>query len=245
MTLRTRTSFLRAGAAAALLLALVVVAHPRRAIAGRTNVASEGAVGRPFSNETPDDRVRAAARRRLAERAADTYIGEMLAAHDSSLARWPDRDGEPLTVWVQPATDIEGWTESYLEDVQSAFDEWNAVRIPLRFSFTTDSAAADVHVTFVDHFDEEISGRTKWARDDQWWITDANIVLAVYHRDGPMLDDDAMHAMTLHEIGHLLGLDHTRDSSSIMAPRVRVRSLSRADRATLRLLYTLPAGAMR
>jgi hypothetical protein len=189
--------------------------------------------------------MRAAVRRTLAEHARGTYIGEMLAERDSALARWPARDGEPLTVWIQPTSDIAGWKNSYPGEVRGAFREWSAVKLPVRFVFTTDSAAADVHVTFVVHFDEEISGRTKWARDDDWWITDADIVLAVYHRDGPILDDDAMRAMSLHEIGHLLGLDHTTDSTSIMAPKVHVRTLSRADRATVRLLYTLPPGAVR
>jgi predicted Zn-dependent protease len=68
--------------------------------------------------------------------------------------------------------------------------------------------------------------------------------LAVAHHDGVMLDDDAMHAMTLHEVGHLIGLDHTKDPLSVMAPRVRVRELSRADRATAQLLYALPPGPM-
>jgi hypothetical protein len=115
----------------------------------------------------------------------------------------------------------------------------------VRFAFTSDSARADVHVTFIDHFDEPISGRTKWARDDNWWITNADIVLAVHHQGGSALDDDAMHAMALHEFGHLLGLDHTEDATSIMAPRVRVRELSSADSATVRLLYTLPPGGVR
>jgi predicted Zn-dependent protease len=60
-----------------------------------------------------------------------------------------------------------------------------------------------------------------------------------------VLDEDAMRAMALHEIGHLLGLDHTYDVRSIMAPKVRVRALSSADKATVRLLYTLPPGAVR
>ena len=66
-------------------------------------------------------------------------------------------------------------------------------------------------------------------------ITDANIVLALHHNRGELLDYDAMHAMALHEIGHLLGLDHTQDTLSIMAPKVRVRELSDADAATVRL----------
>ncbi len=102
-----------------------------------------------------------------------------------------------------------------------------------------------MHVRFIDHFDEPISGRTRWTRDDNWTITDANITLAVHHVHGELLDDDAMRAIALHEIGHLLGLDHTRDSLSVMAPRVSVRELADADRATARLLYALPAGSVR
>jgi predicted Zn-dependent protease len=126
--------------------------------------------------------------------------------------------------------------------VRAAFQEWSALRLPVRFTFVDDSANAEVHVNWIDRFNEPISGRTRWARDDDWVITDANITLAVHHNRGEQLDEDAMRAMALHEIGHLLGLDHTTDSLSIMAPKVRVRQLSDADRATVRLLYALPAG---
>lgn len=238
-------SRLAAGTLAAV-LAMAPLSSSTRAEHGRTSVASSGAVGRPLTNETPSTTPdRDDVRRRLAERGHDTYIGEMLAERDSALARWPDRAGYPLDVWVQATTNIPGWRASYVEEVRDAFLEWNSVKLPVGFRFTDDSASADIHVRFVDHFDEEISGRTKWARDNHWWITDADIALAVYHRDGPILDEEAMHAMSLHEIGHVLGLDHTADSTSIMAPKVRVRALSRADRATVRLLYTLPPGGVR
>src|SRR5918998_1235891 len=186
-----------------------------------------------------------AIQRELRRRAAGAYIGEMLLSRDSSLARWPERRARPIRVWIQPTSDLPDWTSTYVDEVYAAFDEWDALDLPVSFTYVADSTDAEVHVTWIDHFREPISGRTKWARDDDWWITDAAIVLAVHHHKGDVLDEDAMRAMALHEIGHLLGLDHTYDVRSIMAPKVRVRALSSADKATVRLLYTLPPGAVR
>ena len=244
--MKLRISRLRAGLAAALVLTLLPTSAPVRPSHSRTSVASAGALANPFSPRVAERaRQKEAVRRRLVERGGGTYIGDMLADRDSALARWPDRHGKPLTVWIQRAATIPDWNDAYLDGVRTAAHEWDALDLPVHFAFTADSANADVHVTFIDHFDEPISGRTKWARDDSWWITDADIVLAVHHRTGAPLDDDSMHAMALHEFGHLLGLDHTDDATSIMAPKVRVRTLSAADRATVRLLYTLPPGGVR
>jgi hypothetical protein len=184
-------------------------------------------------------------RRRMRTEGAGTYIGDILRERDSALAHWPDRKGVPLTVWVQPTSGVRDFSVSYVDRVRDAFAEWDDLHLPIHFTFVDDSADAEVHVNWIDRFHDPISGRTRWARDDAWAITDANITLAVHHNQGELLDDDAMQAMALHEVGHLLGLDHTADTTSIMAPRVRVRSLSSADRATVRLLYALPAGPIR
>jgi matrixin len=192
----------------------------------------------------PED-ARVAARRKIEESESTTYIAEILAEHDSSVARWPDRRTQPLTVWVQPASGIADFNKIYVEQVRQAFEEWDRLQLPVHFTFVNDSADADVHVNWVDRFSEPISGRTRWTRDDDWLITDANILLALHHIGGERLDYDAMHAIALHEIGHLLGLDHTQDTLSIMAPRVRVRELSNVDTATVRLIYALPAGPLR
>ncbi|MEO6527201.1 MAG: matrixin family metalloprotease [Gemmatimonadaceae bacterium] len=230
---------------AAILLALLPMSSIVRPPATLTSVASGGLVARELTPKAAAAVARASVRRQLAERSEGTYIDEMLAERDSALARWPDLRGVPLTVWIEPNSDIPDWRDEYATRVRDAFLSWDALHLPVRFAFTSDSATADVHVSFVDHFEEPISGRTKWARDDDWWIIDADIVLAVHHRSGRSLDADAMKAMALHEVGHLLGLDHTEDATSIMAARVRVRALSPADRATVRLLYTLPPGGIR
>jgi hypothetical protein len=182
--------------------------------------------------------------RRIRERSAGTFIDDVIVAHDSALARWPDRLANPLTVWVQNGALLTDWSEERNAIVRRAFMDWSDTGLPISFVFIADSAAADVHVTWTDRFNESISGKTLWAHNDSWWIVDANIQLAVHHRDGTALDFDATRAIALHEVGHLIGLDHTRDTTSIMTPRVRVKDLSTADRSTAYLLYSLPPGPL-
>ncbi len=190
------------------------------------------------------ERTLAEVRSRLELSSAGTYIGEVLAAHDSALARWPDRSAQPLRIWIQPLARIRDWSPTAVPIVRDAFIEWGESGIPLNFSFVLDSGSADVRVTWIDHFNEAISGKTLWSHDDQWTILEANIVLAVHHRTGELLDTSATRAIALHEVGHLIGLDHTTDTTSIMTPRVRVKTLSTADRATAQLLYLLPSGSI-
>lgn len=184
-------------------------------------------------------------KRRLQQHESGTYIGEILLTRDSALARWHDRVEHPLTVWIQPSSPVGDWQPEFVGEVRDAFNAWSATGIPVRFSFVADSSKADIHVTFIDQFAEPISGKTRWARDDNWWIVDGDITLAIHHDGGEALDRPAVHAIALHEVGHLLGLDHTSDIANIMTPRVRVRDLSAADRSTMELLYSLPPGPVR
>lgn len=184
-------------------------------------------------------------RRRLTLGEAGTYMNEILLERDSSLARWPDRVSKPIRVWVADGAGLADWDERFPGRVRQAFQDWSDLGIPVRFTFVVDSSNADVHVTWIDHFDDPISGKTLWSRDRNWWIVNANITLALHHNGGEPLDASAIKAIALHEVGHLLGLDHTADSLEIMTPRVRVRELADADRATMRLLYSLPPGSIK
>jgi hypothetical protein len=180
----------------------------------------------------------------LSTRSAGTYLGEMLAAHDSMNFRWPDRSHAPMRVWVQ-SSGIEGFDPSWPALVRDAFTAWADAGVPIFFSFTPDSARAEIHVTWVDRFESRMTGRTRWAHDQNGWIVGGNLQLALHQFDGPRLDTDAVRAIARHEVGHLIGLDHTADGSNIMSARVRVTEMSEADRATARLVYQLPPGSLK
>ncbi|HET7585023.1 MAG TPA: matrixin family metalloprotease [Gemmatimonadaceae bacterium] len=184
-------------------------------------------------------------RDRLRRGASGTYIDEILLARDSALARWPERVARPIRVWIGAGSSLNGWDNDFVARVRSAFDEWSLVGIPVRFVFVVDSSDAEVKVRWIDEFKEPISGKTLWARDRNGWIMNGNITLALRHDGGEALDARAVKAIALHEVGHLLGLDHTNDTSNIMTPRVRVRDLSEADRATVLLLYSVPPGSIK
>ncbi|MGI9076144.1 MAG: matrixin family metalloprotease [Gemmatimonadaceae bacterium] len=174
-----------------------------------------------------------------------TYIGEILLARDSSLTRWPERVEKPLRVWVADGSSLPDWRPDFPSRVREAFTEWSLAGIPVLFTFVVDSSDADIHVSWEDQFDQPISGKTHWSRDRRWWIVGGSIVLALHHNERETLDGPAIRAIALHEVGHLLGLDHSVDTSNIMTSRVRVRDLSDADRATIKLLYSLPPGSIR
>lgn len=176
--------------------------------------------------------------------AGGSYIGELFAAHDSTNVRWPDRTRVPLRVWIQPST-LAGYTAAHLTTVRDAFDPWVSTGIPVAFDFIEDSSRAEILITWVARYESRTTGRTRSVRDQHGWITGAGIELALAQPDGRLLDDAAVRAIARHEIGHLLGLDHTADESNIMAARIRVQELSEADRATVRLVYKLPPGRIR
>lgn len=176
--------------------------------------------------------------------AEGTYIGELFADRDSMNYRWPERTTEPLLVWIQTAPlGPDEW--SWPRAVEEAFLPWTETGIPVSFLFTGDSARAEIRVTWVERYESRTSGRTRWVRDQHGWIIAASIELAKSQPDGRRLEFAAIGAIARHEVGHLLGLSHTADATSIMAASVRVPELSEADRNTVRLVYRLPPGSVR
>jgi hypothetical protein len=187
----------------------------------------------------------AAIRQRLIQSQHGTFVEEILAKRDSSLARWADRRSNPVLVWIDERSPLAAPGQDLASIVRQAFYDWSAAGVPVTFTFIGDSGRAEVRVTFVDRFAELMSGRTLWTRDVHWWILRGEIALAMHSGSGMPLNGDQLRAIALHEIGHLLGLDHTSNPGAIMSPRVSALTLTPEDIATMRLIYQFPPGSQK
>lgn len=180
----------------------------------------------------------------LDTRSDGTYIHELLDLREGWSYRWPDRRLEPMRVWIarpaQPAFQLD-----FAIAVERAFEDWARSGLPFVFTYVRDSARAEVHVTWVDRFEQRMTGRTLWRHDQHGWITGGAIELALHLPDGRPVALDGVRAVALHEVGHLIGLDHPRDETSVMSAQVFVTEMSEADRRTARLIYDLPPGRIR
>ena len=174
-----------------------------------------------------------------------TYILDVLSVQGFEVVRWPEHVATPIRVYVGDGSRLAGWRPTFPEMVRSAFTEWCTLGIPLRVVFVADSSAAQLRVSWVDHFEQDVSGRTTWQYDAAGRIRAGRTTLSTRRADGTPRTDAQLRAIALHEVGHAIGLQHVQgDQTSIMAPRVDVFELSGADRATARLLYSLPPGKL-
>lgn len=180
----------------------------------------------------------------LETRTEGTYLHDLLELRDGWSFRWPDRRLEPMRVWIEPSTHP-AYRAEYALEVERAFRAWEDVGVPFVFTIIRDSARAEVHVTWVDRFEERMTGRTLWRHDRHGWILGGDIELALHLPDGRPVSVDGVRAVALHEVGHLLGLDHPSDTTSIMSAQVFVTEMNEADRRTARLVYALPPGRLR
>jgi hypothetical protein len=220
-------------------LAAVAAAPARRSAA--SVLAADGlAAENALSGRAAESRASFAAAMR------GTYLADVIAERDGALARWPRRVAVPVRVWVDSASaKLPGWHDAFPAAARGAFTTWASLDIPVRFVFVDDPADAEVHLRWVERLDQESCGETTWTTDAAGWMRRADITLAMRASDGALQDETDIRAMALHEVGHLLGLGHTTDSTAIMAPWVAADELSAADRATVRLLYALPPGRVR
>jgi len=188
---------------------------------------------------------RSETRRRIRASGNSTYLGDILAAsEDSMLRRWDNRQTMPIRVWFAP-THAANFKPSFLDAIRTAFAQWTNAGVPVRFDFDADSTNAEVTVKWRIQFEIERTGQTDVTWDENGHIQSAVITLATFDPKGRPMEPDDIRVVAIHEVGHLLGLDHSKDSTDIMFPTAKVRDLSDRDSRTVLLLYQLSPGSLR
>ena len=188
---------------------------------------------------------------------SDSVAANLAAALDvhGGVVRW-DLSRGPIRVWVQRrpdfAADVAVTPAEWKRTVFAATDAWRDVVPGLAFAQESDSARADVVVTWEHDLENApaaselaflTAGRTTLVPGDDGRALLAHVRLAVYAPGGVRHSLDDVRAVARHELGHALGLAHHRAPASVMAPLVGTERLTPDDRSTLRALYSLPIGA--
>jgi len=188
---------------------------------------------------------RSETRRRIRASTGLTYLNEVVAATgDSMLHRWDDRLRRPVRVYLATGT-AANFQPQFLGAVGAAFQRWQEAGVPVRWDLAADSAAAEVRFKWKVQFEEERTGQTDLTWDQDGHLQTAIVTLATFDPKGHPLGTDEVRVIALHEIGHLIGLDHSSDTTDIMYPVTKVRDLSPRDIQTAMLLYDLAPGSIR
>src|SRR5712692_1445787 len=188
---------------------------------------------------------RSETRRRVRASAGATYLNEIVAeSQDSALHRWNNRYADPVRVYI-PSGAVANFRPEFLDAIRTAFKQWERVGVPVSFDVNADSSRAEVTVRWKIQFDIDRTGQTDLEWDQDGHILKAAVTIATFDPKGRPLDSDDVRAIALHEIGHVLGLDHSPDSSDLMYARGTVRQITDRDIRTATLLYQLAPGSLR
>jgi hypothetical protein len=167
---------------------------------------------------------------------APDYYPDVMLTH--RIFHWNNRQGV-IKVYMAPGDGVPGWRDAYAERFKEACQRWQDVLgNQVRFEFTDDpSEKVDTHVTWNGGYNKK-AGLTHYRYiSDKLVLADIDINLQNY--DGKFYDPQMVYQLSLHEVGHLLGIaGHSKNPRDIMYPSVALATdLSARDIATMRKLY--------
>jgi hypothetical protein len=156
--------------------------------------------------------------------------------------RWTRNEYDSVTVWIAPGEEIPHMQTTNRYMVRDAFHAWTAAGAPVRFIFVADSLRADVHVLWRDSLPDGRAGQVTRFTDARGWLRAAIIEMNARNMAGGVQNSATVRAVALHEVGHLLGLEHSENERDIMSAWVTARSLTSHDRSAMRTLYGVSVG---
>ncbi len=175
-----------------------------------------------------------------------TYLNDHLKK--GRLIRWPSQCF-PLPVYIAPCSwyslsDSDRYM--YMNMVIDALNEWERVGEG-RYSFTLVNSLNDSQMNVEwRRVDRKSLGNCSFNFDKESRLYSAEVSIGIsdgiIHRQ--YMDENEVFHTILHEIGHALGLGHSRNNEDIMYTphRYGVVSLSQRDINSIRWLYDLPYG---
>lgn len=162
-------------------------------------------------------------------------VPQSVVAVDTEYARWSKTD-MPLKVYIERNPSVPGYKDSFAVQVARALRQWkDSSGRMIDFTIVPSESRADIVIRFSsklkksDYLNQPSSKGHKYI----WGITKlgfpTEIIIATKHpmNSAETLTDNVIYMISLHEIGHGLGLFwHTRDPHDIMYPEFIVPASS-------------------